>query len=146
VRPKENHAPWTGNTGVITSSSSRPAHGGSYKAWLQGNGSTSSENLGQSVAIPSTATVASLSLWIRIDSAETTSSTVYDTVKVQIVDGPSSATLATYSNLDRNSSYVQKTFNVLAYKGKTVTVRFLGQEDSSLQTSFVIDDVALNAS
>jgi aminopeptidase S len=139
-------APWTGNTGVITSSTSRPAHSGSYKAWLQGNGGTSSENLGQSVAIPSTATAASLSLWIRIDTAETTSSTVYDKVKVQIVDGATSTTLATYSNLDRNASYVQKTLNVLAYKGKTVTVRFLGQEDSSLQTSFVIDDVALTAS
>jgi aminopeptidase S len=41
---------------------------------------------------------------------------------------------------------VQKTLNVLAYKGKTVTVKFLGAEDSSLQTSFVIDDVALTAS
>jgi aminopeptidase S len=41
---------------------------------------------------------------------------------------------------------VQKSLNVLAYKGKTVTVKFLGNEDSSLQTSFVIDDVALTAS
>ena len=41
---------------------------------------------------------------------------------------------------------MQKTFNVTAYKGKTVTVKFLGQEDSSLQTSFVIDDVSLVAS
>ncbi len=137
---------WTGTTGVITNSTSRPAHGGSYKAWLQGNGRTTTENLGQSVAIPSTATAASLSLWIRIDTAETTGSTVYDTVKVQIVDGSTTTTLATYSNLNRNTSYVQKTLNVLAYKGKTVTVRFLGQEDSSLQTSFVIDDVAVTTS
>jgi aminopeptidase S len=137
---------WTGTTGVITNSTSRPAHGGSYKAWLQGNGRTTTENLGQAVAIPAAATAASLSLWIRIDTAETTTSTVYDTVKVQIVDGSTSTTLATYSNLDKNSSYVQKTLNVLAYKGKTVTVRFLGQEDSSLQTSFVIDDVAVATS
>jgi aminopeptidase S len=137
---------WTGTTGVITNSTSRPAHGGSYKAWLQGNGRTTTENLGQAVAIPSTATAAALSLWIRIDTAETTTSTVYDTVKVQIVDGSTATTLATYSNLNKNSSYVQKTLNVLAYKGKTVTVRFLGQEDSSLQTSFVIDDVAVTTS
>jgi aminopeptidase S len=137
---------WTGTTGVITNSTSRPAHGGSYKAWLQGNGRTTTENLGQSVAIPSIATAASLSLWIRIDTAETTGSTVYDTVKVQIVDGSTTTTLATYSNLNRNTSYVQKTLNVLAYKGRTVTVRFLGQEDSSLQTSFVIDDVAVTTS
>ncbi|MEV0789295.1 M28 family metallopeptidase [Kribbella sp. NPDC050459] len=136
---------WTGTTGVITNSSSRPAHTGSYKAWLQGNGRSSTENLGQSVAIPATATAASLSLWIRIDTAETTSSTVYDTVKVQIVDGSTTTTLATYSNLNKSSSYVQKTLDVTQYKGKTVTVKFVGQEDSSLQTSFVIDDVALTA-
>ena len=136
---------WTGNTGVITNSSSRPAHTGSYKAWLQGNGRSSTENLGQSVAIPAAATAASLSLWIRIDTAETTSSTVYDTVKVQIVDGSTTTTLATYSNLNKSSSYVQKTLDVTQYKGRTVTVKFVGQEDSSLQTSFVIDDVALTA-
>ena len=139
-------ANWTGTTGVITNSTSRPAHAGSYKAWLQGNGRSITENIGQSVAIPSTAAAASLSLWIRIDTAETTGSTVYDTVKVQIVDGSTATTLATYSNLNKNTSYVQKTLNLSAYKGKTVTVKFVGQEDSSAQTSFVIDDTSLTAS
>ncbi|GAA0622650.1 M20/M25/M40 family metallo-hydrolase [Kribbella sandramycini] len=134
---------WTGTSGVVTNSSSKPARSGSYKAWLQGNGSTSTENTGQSVAIPAAATAATLSFWIRIDSAETTSSVVYDTLKVQIVDGGTTTTLATYSNLNKGSAYVEKTFNVLAYKGKTVTVKFLGAEDSSLQTSFVVDDTAL---
>jgi hypothetical protein len=31
-------ANWTGTSGVITNSSSRPARTGTYKAWLQGNG------------------------------------------------------------------------------------------------------------
>jgi hypothetical protein len=137
---------WTGTSGVITNSTSKPARTGSYKAWLQGNGRASTENIGQSVAIPATATAANLSLWIKIDTAETTSSTVYDTVKVQIVDGTTTTTLGTLSNLDKNTAYAQKTFNVLAYKGKTVTVKFLGSEDSSLQTSFVIDDTALTVS
>ena len=48
---------WTGTTGVITNSTSKPARTGSYKAWLQGNGRSSTENVGQSVAIPATATV-----------------------------------------------------------------------------------------
>jgi aminopeptidase S len=137
---------WTGTTGVITNSTSKPARTGSYKAWLQGNGRSSTENVGQSVAIPAAATAASLSFWIRIDTAETTGSTVYDTVKVQVVDGTTTTTLGTLSNLNKSTSYVQKTFNVTAYKGKTVTVKFVGQEDSSLQTSFVIDDVVLATS
>ncbi|MET7277110.1 M28 family metallopeptidase [Kribbella sp. NPDC005582] len=134
---------WTGTSGVITNSSSKPARTGSYKAWLQGNGRTSTENIGQSVAIPAAATAATLSFWIRIDTAETTSSTVYDTLKVQVVDGGTTTTLATYSNLNKNTTYTEKTFNLLAYKGKTVTVKFLGAEDSSLQTSFVVDDTAV---
>ncbi|GAA0622633.1 M4 family peptidase [Kribbella sandramycini] len=136
---------WTGTSGVITNSTSKPARTGSYKAWLQGNGRSSTENVAQSVAIPATATSASLSFWVRIDSAETTSSVVYDTLKVQIVDGSTTTTLATYSNLNKNTTYTQKTFNVTQYKGKTVTVRFLGAEDSSLQTSFVVDDTSLVA-
>ncbi|MGC4940551.1 M28 family peptidase [Kribbella sp. DT2] len=137
---------WTGTTGVITNSSSKPAHGGSYKAWLQGNGRSSTENVGQSVAIPASAGAASLSFWVRIDTAETTGSTVYDTVKVQVVDGATTSTLATLSNVNKSTAYVQKTYDVTAYKGRTVTVKFVGQEDSSLQTSFVIDDVVLGTS
>ncbi|MFG1620445.1 M4 family metallopeptidase [Kribbella sp. NPDC049227] len=137
---------WTGTAGPITNNTGRPARTGSWKLWLQGNGRATTENVGQSVAIPASATAASLSFWIRIDTAETTTSTVYDTAKVQIVDGGTTTTLATYSNLNKNTSYVQKTFNVTQYKGKTVTVKFVGQEDSSLQTSFVIDDTSLTAS
>jgi hypothetical protein len=54
------------------------------------------------------------------------------------------ATLATYSNLNANSTYVLKTFDLSAYRGQTIRVYFLGTEDSSLQTSFVIDDTAVN--
>ena len=32
-------------------------------------------------------------------------------------------------------------FDVSAFKGQTVRIEFLGTEDSSLQTSFFIDDV-----
>ena len=56
----------------------------------------------------------------------------------------SAATLATYSNLNAASGYVLKTISLNAYIGKTVTLKFSGAEDSSLQTSFVLDDVAVN--
>ncbi len=137
---------WTGTSGPITNNTGRPARTGSWKMWLGGNGTTSTENEAQSVAIPASATSATLSFWIRIDTSETTSSTVYDTAKIQIVDGATTTTLATYSNLNANSTYVQKSFNVTAYKGKTISVKFLMNEDSSLQTSFVVDDTSLTAS
>ena len=52
-------------------------------------------------------------------------------------------TLATYSNLNASTSYVQRSFSLLAYKGQTVRLNFNCTEGSTLQTSFVIDDVSL---
>ena len=36
-------------------------------------------------------------------------------------------TLSTYSNLDANLSYVQKTFDLSAYAGQTIKIYFIGQ-------------------
>jgi xanthomonalisin len=33
---------------------------------------------------------------------------------------------------------------VLSFKGQTVTIKFTGTEDTSLQTSFVLDDINVN--
>jgi hypothetical protein len=136
---------WTGTAGPITNNTGRPARTGSWKLWLGGNGSTSTETITQSVAIPSNVTSATLSFWLRTDTAES-GSTAYDTMKVQVVDGATTSTLATYSNVGTNATYTQKSFNVTAYKGRTISVKFLLSEDSSLQTSFVVDDTALATS
>ncbi len=72
----------------------------------------------------------------------------YDRLNVQIRNSSNAvlATVATYSNLNKNTSYVLRSFDVTAYRGQTIRVYFLGTEDSSLQTSFLIDDTALNVS
>ena len=38
---------------------------------------------------------------------------------------------------------MQRTFNLSAYVGKTVTFKFVGVEDSSLATSFYVDDFSV---
>ncbi|MEV1015364.1 M28 family peptidase [Micromonospora sp. NPDC049801] len=134
--------PWTASSGVITSSSGQAARTGSYKAWLDGYGSTHTDTLSQSVTVPAGCASYTLSFWLHIDTAETTGSTAYDKLTVQV----GSTTLATYSNLNAASGYTQRTFNVAGFAGQTVTLKFTGTEDSSLQTSFVIDDVTLQAS
>jgi len=141
-----NNGQWTQTAGVIDSSTGRPARTGAWKAWLCGYGTTHTDFVYQNVTIPSTATSATLSFWVRIDSAETTTTTAFDNFRVQIsTDGGATfTTLATYSNLNKNSTYVQKSFDLLAYRGLTVRVRLFATEDSSLQTSFVVDDTALN--
>src|SRR6478672_10149658 len=136
---------WTGTAGPITNNTGRPARTGSWKLWLGGNGTAGTETINQSVTIPSTATAATLSYWIRTDTAES-GSTAYDTMRVQVVDGSTVTTLRTFSNVGTNATYTQYSHALTAYKGKTVTIRFTMTEDSSLQTSFVVDDTALNVS
>ncbi|MEU0151264.1 M28 family peptidase [Micromonospora fulviviridis] len=131
--------PWTASSGVITNSSSQAARTGSYKAWLDGYGSSHTDTLSQSVSIPAGCSSYTLSFWLHIDTAENTTGTAYDKLTVQV----GSATLATYSNLNAASGYAQRSFNLAAYAGQTVTLKWTGVEDASLQTSFVIDDVTL---
>lgn len=139
-------APWTASSGIIDKSTSEAAHSGTWKAWLNGYGAAHTDTLLQTVTIPSTATSATLSFWKHIDTAETSTSTAYDTLKVQIRNssGTVLATLATYSNLNAASGYTQMTFDLAAYKGQTIQIYLIGVEDSSLKTSFVVDDFALN--
>ncbi|MGY4929432.1 M4 family metallopeptidase, partial [Streptomyces sp. 900105755] len=97
---------WTATSGVITTDSGEAARTGSYKAWLDGYGSTHTDTLSQSVTIPSGCTATTFTFYLHIDTAETTTSTQYD--KLTVTAG--STTLATYSNLNAASGYVQKSF------------------------------------
>ncbi|MFD8806811.1 hypothetical protein [Streptomyces sp. NPDC059597] len=131
---------WTASSGVINTDSGEAAHAGSYKAWLDGYGSSHTDTLSQSVTIPAGCR-ASFTFYLHIDTAET-GSTAYD--KLTVTAG--STTLATYSNVNAASGYAQKTFDLSSFAGQTVTVKFSGVEDSSQQTSFVVDDTAVTTS
>jgi hypothetical protein len=139
-------APWVPTAGVIDSSAGEAPHSGAWKAWMDGYGSAHTDTLYQQVAIPSGAT-ATLTFWLHIDSAETTTTTAFDKLTVQIRNSSNTvlSTLATYSNLNKATGYTQKSFDVSSFQGQTVRVYLTATEDSSLQTSFVVDDFALNA-
>ncbi|MFE3269032.1 hydrolase [Streptomyces sp. NPDC059215] len=138
---------WTASSGVITNSSGEAARTGSYKAWMDGYGSAHTDTLAQTVTVPS-GCAATLNFYLHVDTAETTTSTAYDTLKAQVLNssGTVLSTLATYSNLNAASGYTLRSLNLSAYAGQTVTVKFTGTEGSTLQTSFVLDDTALSVS
>jgi serine protease len=139
-------APWTLTAGVLNTSTAEPPHSGVKDAWLDGYGTSHTDTATQTVTIPSTATTATLTFWLHIDTAETTTTTAFDVLSIQVLNtsGTLLQTLGTFSNLNKAAGYTQRSFNVIAFKGQTVQIRFRGVEDTSLQTSFVIDDVALN--
>ena len=141
-------APWTATSGVISDHSEEPPHSGSWDAWLDGYTKATTDTLAQTVTLPSSCSTYALSFWLHIDTNETTTTKAIDTLTVQLLNssGTVLTTLATYSNLNAASGYVQHSFSVASYAGQAVTLKFTGVQAGSTKTSFVIDDTALNVS
>ncbi|MCE6997479.1 S8 family peptidase [Saccharothrix sp. S26] len=123
-------AAWTGEGAPRT---------GTRSSWISGYGYSNTETLTQTVTIPAGCANTTLSLWLKI-STEEYEPAVFDTFTVSVAG----TTLATYTNLNP-SGYEVRTFNLGAYAGQTVAISFTGTEDWSYQTSFVLDDVSVNA-
>ncbi|MGW3321572.1 M28 family peptidase [Streptomyces virginiae] len=134
-------SPWSATAGVITNQSGQAPHGGSYKAWLAGYGSTHTDSAAQTLTIPSGCSTYRLGFFLHIDTDED-ENVVYDRFTVSVAG----QTLETLSNLNANSGYVEKSYDLSQFAGQTVTLKFNGTEDQSLQTSFVVDDVTLQVS
>jgi Putative Ig domain len=136
-------APWTATAGVINpNGAGETAHSGTWYAWLDGYGTTHTDTLSQSVTIPAGCTATTFSFWLHIDTAETTTTTAFDKLTITA----NGTTLATFSNLNHITGYLQHSYSLGSFAGQTVTLKFTGTEDASLQTSFVVDDTAVNTS
>lgn len=141
-------SPWTISSGALCSNSTcsgESAHTGSWFVWLDGYGSSHTDTAAQTVTIPAGKTSATLQYYLHIDTAETTTSTAYDKLYVRVYSssGTLLTTIRTFSNLNAASGYSVHTDSLAAYIGQTVKIQFTGTEDSSAQTSFVLDDITL---
>jgi hypothetical protein len=134
-------APWTSTADVINpNGAGETAHTGTWYAWLDGYGITHTDTLSQTVTIPAGCTATVFSFWLHIDTAETTTTTAYDKLTITA----NGTTIATFSNLNHASGYQQHTYSLGSFAGSSVILKFTGTEDTSLQTSFVVDDTAIN--
>jgi hypothetical protein len=138
-----NSSPLTGIIGTTTTTD--PAHTGTFRSKLGGKGVVNTGSIFQQVSIPSNACIAKLMFFERITTAETTTSLANDKLQIQVLNptGTLLQTLATHSNLNKTSGYVLRTFSVLSFKGQTIRIRFLGTENASLKTTFLLDDTSL---
>ncbi|MGF1431715.1 protease pro-enzyme activation domain-containing protein [Kitasatospora sp. LaBMicrA B282] len=131
--------PWQTSSGVINGDlTSEPAHSGNYDAWLDGYNSAHTDTLSQTVTIPA-GCKATMSYYLHIDTSNP-SSTADDTLTLTA----NGTAVQTFSNLDAASGYVQRTVDLSAYAGQSVTLTFTGAQNGNGQTSFVLDDTALN--
>ena len=98
------------------------------------------------MTIPSAAP-ANLTFWLNVTSSETTTTTQYDKLFVEVRNtaGTLLTTLSTYSNLNKGTAgvYSQKSASLAAYRGQTVRLQFRATTDVSLPTTFRVDDVSL---
>ncbi|MEU4220682.1 M20/M25/M40 family metallo-hydrolase [Actinoplanes sp. NPDC026623] len=134
--------PWTASSGVIGANTGEGSpRTGTRDAWLDGYGSAHTDTLSQSVTVPAGCSAYTLSFYLKISTAETTTTSQYDKLTVQV----GTTTLQVFSNLNAGA-YTLRSYNLAAFAGQTVTLKFTGVEDSSQKTSFVIDDTALTVS
>lgn len=128
---------WSATSGVINTDGAY-SHTGVGYAWLDGYGTTHTDTLSQSATIKA-GCAATLTYYLHITTQETTTTTAYDKLTLSI----NGVAKQTFSNLNHNSGYVQKSLDLSAYAGTTVTIKWTGTEDTSLATNFWIDDTAL---
>lgn len=140
-------SPWVmSGTGALYIANGSSPHGGTGYIYFGTANNRTGQNY-QTVSIPTTAS-GTLSFWLNVTSAETTTTTQYDRLFVEVrnTSGTLLATPATYSNLNKtasSTSYTQRTLNLAAYRGQTVRIQFRATTDSSLITTFRVDDAVL---
>lgn len=139
-------SPWVGSgSGYFYIANGNYPHGGTGYIYFGVNNSVSGQAY-QTVTIPGTA-AGTGSFWLNVTSSETTTSVQYDKLFVEVrnTSGTLLATLATYSNLNKASAgvYTLRSLNLSAYRGQTVRLQFRTTTDSSLVTTFRVDDVTL---
>ncbi|NOT47116.1 MAG: M4 family metallopeptidase [Acidobacteria bacterium] len=139
-------SPWVSSgTGAFYTNAGSYPHGGTGYIYFGVNNSVTGQSY-QTVSIPATA-AGTLTFWLNVTSSETTTTVQYDKLFVEVRNtaGTLLATPATYSNLNKGTAgvYSQKSLNLSAYKGQTVRVQFRTTMDSSITTTFRVDDASL---
>jgi len=139
-------ASWTFSGSARRSTGGFPHSGTAYDAL--GLADTASGSTSQAITVPGDARSADLSFWLNVTSEETTITTAYDQLFVEVlgIDGAVRATLASFSNLDEGAAgaYVRRgPFDLLGFAGQTVVIRFRTAADVSLVTTFRVDDVSV---
>lgn len=133
---------WAASEGVLYTDN-RARTGVGY-AWLGGY-NDGFDQVSQKIALPAAATSIKFQFWVRIATDEVQPG-AYDGLLLSIHDpgGTNLASLHLYTNRDANTGYVQSpAFDLTAYAGRTVEIRFSAVTDESLVTSFLIDDATL---
>lgn len=131
---------------MLASATSFKPKGGSKFITFGALGMTHVDFLNQRVTIPA-ADDATLRFYLQVVTKER-GKKPSDVLRVEIrtESGQLLETLATYSNIDASPDYREQVFDFTRYAGQTVRIFFVGTEDSSQPTWFLLDDLTLTVS
>jgi hypothetical protein len=105
------------------------------------------QTLSQTFVIPEGA-VPTLTLWVKIKTAETSTTAVTDRVRMSLVDlnGNNIGNLADFTNLTPtpNGAWLRKTYNLKDFVGQQLKLNFYEIQDSVNPTLFMFDDISLS--
>jgi hypothetical protein len=127
------------------------AHSGSGYAYLGGAKSDgtidSTCTFTQKVQVPNQSGSLTLSYWMRSSTAEKkTNTAATDTLTISVLDdgGTTLQTLKTHSNLDVDHLlWKRESFDLGAYKGRTIQIQARTTQDAQNYTAFRLDDIGL---
>jgi Zn-dependent metalloprotease len=137
--------PWV-ISGQVSRSTGAYPHGGVAYMILGGVNSTTG-TLYEQITVPAGSSP-NLTFWLNVTTGEAAGAAIYDRLYIEVrnTSGTLLGTLATYSNQNSGTAgvYVQRgAFNLGAYAGQTVRIQFRSTQDSTLPTSFRLDDVSV---
>jgi hypothetical protein len=136
---------WTLSGGTTISTYASLYHSATHYLWFGDDNST--DVAYQDVAIPSTATSATLSFYYNINTSETSGTPDTFSATIRNTSGSTLATVGNWSNLNGTTagSYSQQTYNVLPYAGSTIRIYFTSTctLNGTKTTNFRVDDVSV---
>lgn len=139
-------ASWTQSSSDIIGSDSNLAHGGSGYAWLGGY-PNARDTLYHDVALAANLQAVSLTFWYYVATKEGSTAAAHDVLTIElynIATGAKLATLGSFSNINRTSDWTQSPkYDLSAYKGQSIRLKFTGVTDAVDNTNFFIDDVVI---
>jgi Zn-dependent metalloprotease len=137
---------WQGDAGLVvqTDYTGTVAHGGYRYAQFDRSAGRQSLTLSQMVAIPA-GTTALFSLWTQTQGNPAVAAA--DTLQIQVQPAGGAATvLETLSGLQARPDWVQRSYDLSAYAGQTVTLSLASNINLSTGTAFLADDFVLACS
>ncbi len=136
------NAHWLADPKVIVKKPTM-ARSGNWYAYLNGYGSANTDAVQQDVSLVSVpgGTPVTLTYYLLVDSSDARAGA--DTFAVQVDSGSGFVTLATIDGTGWDDTYHRQTVDLTSYAGADIMLRFLGTENATRATSFLLDDVSI---